>query len=301
MDSKNLITEGSGGYELLDSGLDEKLERYGNIILSRPDPSALWERHLDDSEWKKADGWYERTAKGGKWHFRSGQHSENSEQGTSKEWQIELGGMQFLIRPTSFKHTGIFPEQLPNWEWIYSLIRANKRIDPQVRVLNLFAYTGGATMAAAKAGASVVHLDASKTAIEWARKNAELSGLSQKPVRWILDDALLFVKKELKRGNHYDGIIMDPPAFGHGPKDELWKIEEHFLSLVDSTKQLLSEKPLFFLINGYASGYSHLAFRYNLDSIQKQFGGTIESGELGIQESKTARVLPCGIYGRWSA
>ncbi len=288
MDSKNLITESNGQYELLDSGMEEKLERYGNIVLARPDPSPLWVKQLPDLEWKKADAWYERTGKGGKWHMKKDM---------PKEWQIAFSGMNFLIRPTSFKHTGLFPEQAPNWQWIDALIRTN---GSKGNVLNLFAYTGGATLAAAGAGASVVHLDASKTAIEWARKNAEISGLSQKPVRWILDDALLFVKKELKRGNTYDGIIMDPPAFGHGPKDELWKIEEHFLTLMDSAKKLLSEKPLFFLINGYAAGYSHLAFRHNLESIKKQFDGTIESGELGIKESTGDRVLPCGIYGRWS-
>lgn len=298
MDSKNLVTEGSGGYELLDSGQEEKLERYGNIILSRPDPSALWEKGLPDSEWKKADAWFERTGKGGKWHMKKDM---------PKEWQIEFGGMNFLIRPTSFKHTGLFPEQLANWTWMSEKLKARSSKLEAPQVLNLFAYTGGATMAAASAGASVVHLDASKTAIEWAKQNAELSGLREKPIRWILEDALLFVKRELKRGNRYDGIIMDPPAFGHGPKDELWKIEEHFLTLMDSAKKLMSEKPLFFLINGYAAGYSHLAFRYNLASLAQDFGGTIESGELGIEESNTSiyggigkRVLPCGIYGRWS-
>ncbi len=217
-----------------------------------------------------------------------------------KEWQIAYGGLQFMIRPTAFKHTGIFPEQAPNWEWIDTLIRANGRIRKEsVRVLNLFAYTGGATLAVARAGAEVVHLDASKVAVSWAKENAELSGLGSAPIRWIVDDAMQFVQRELKRGNRYDGIIMDPPAFGHGPKDELWKIEENFLSFVGSCKKLLSEKPLFFLINGYAAGYSHHAFRYNLESLVSGFGGDIESGELAIQESKTGRVLPAGIYARW--
>jgi 23S rRNA (cytosine1962-C5)-methyltransferase len=285
-----LATKPSTGYELLDSGLEEKLERYGDVVLARPDPQALWEKNLPPAEWRKADAWYERAGKVGKWHMKKEM---------PREWQIEFGGFKFLIRPTTFKHTGLFPEQLPNWEWI------SERLKPETgnlkpKVLNLFAYTGGASLAAAKAGAEVVHLDASKTAVEWAKENARLSGLSEKPVRWILDDAFQFVKRELKRGNRYDGIIMDPPAFGHGPKDELWKIEEHFLSLMDSCKKLLSDKPLFFLVNGYASGYSHLVFRYNLESVQKQFGGTLESGELGIEESKTGRVLPAGIYGRWS-
>ena len=291
MDLKNLTARAEEGYELLDSGGEEKLERFGTYVLARPDPQALWEKKLPPSEWKKADARYEREGKSGKWHMKKDM---------PKEWQIAYGGLQFMIRPTAFKHTGIFPEQAPNWEWIDTLIRANGRIRKEsVRVLNLFAYTGGATLAVARAGAEVVHLDASKVAVSWAKENAELSGLGSAPIRWIVDDAMQFVQRELKRGNRYDGIIMDPPAFGHGPKDELWKIEENFLSFVGSCKKLLSEKPLFFLINGYAAGYSHHAFRYNLESLVSGFGGDIESGELAIQESKTGRVLPAGIYARW--
>ena len=292
MEANNLVTGRDAEYELLDSGEEEKLERYGSFVLARPDPQALWEKSLPKDEWKKADAWYERQAKGGKWHMKKDM---------PKEWQMVFGGFTFLIRPTTFKHTGLFPEQRPNWEWLDSRIRANGGITKErVRVLNLFAYTGGATLAAAKAGGEVVHLDASKTAVSWASENVKLSGLESAPIRWIMEDALAFVKRELKRGNKYDAIIMDPPAFGHGPKDELWKIEEHFLSLMASTKMLLSEKPLFFLINGYAAGYSHLAFRYNLESIKDAFGGTLESGELGIEE-KSGRVLPAGIYSRWAA
>lgn len=286
MSSENLVTKSVTDYELLDSGNEEKLERYGKFVLARPDPQALWERKLPASVWHKADAWYERSGKTGKWHMR---------EGMPKEWEISFGPFRFLIKPTTFKHTGLFPEQDSNWKWTHELIKNAGR---PVSVLNLFAYTGGATLAAAKAGASVVHLDASKTAVEWARKNAELSGLSDKPIRWITEDALAFVKREAKRGNRYDAIIMDPPAFGHGPKDELWKIEESFLGLMDSCKKILSDKPLFFLINGYAAGYSHLAFRYNLDSVKERFGGTLESGELGIEE-KSGRVLPSGIYARW--
>ncbi len=281
------ITKGEEGYELLDSGLEEKLERYGSMVLARPDPQALWEKKLTSTEWRKADAWYERTGKGGKWHMR---------EGMPKEWTIPFGGFTFLIKPTTFKHTGLFPEQLSNWKWSEERMRNAGR---PISVLNLFAYTGGATLAAARAGAEVVHLDASKTAVAWARENARLSGLENAPIRWITEDALLFVKREAKRGNKYDAIIMDPPAFGHGPKDELWKIEEHFLPLMENTKKLLSDNPLFFLVNGYASGYSHVAFRHNLASLQDSFGGGIESGELGIQE-KSGRALPAGIYARWS-
>lgn len=284
----DMTTKSGGDYELLDSGLEEKLERFGNVLFSRPDPQALWEKKLPESEWKKADTRYERTGKGGKWHTKKE---------LPKEWPIQFGGFTFLIKPTTFKHTGLFPEQLPNWEWSDSLI---KKAGRPISVLNLFAYTGGATLAAAKAGASVVHLDASKTSVAWARENARLSGLERAPIRYITEDALLFVGREVKRGNRYDAIIMDPPAFGHGPKDEVWKIEEDFLKLMHGSKKLLSDNPLFFLINGYAAGYSHMAFRHNLASLQEQFGGGIESGELGIEESKNARVLPCGIYARWS-
>lgn len=280
-----LTTRAQKGYELLDSGKEEKLERFGKYVLARPDPGALWEKNLPVSEWRKADAWYERKEKEGKWHMR---------EGIPKEWTVEFADLTFLIKPTSFKHTGLFPEQLPNWEWIAAACA--KRTRPNI--LNLFAYTGGATLAAAKAGAEVVHLDASKTAVAWAKENAKLSGLSEKPIRWIIDDALAFVKKEIKRASRYDGIIMDPPAFGHGPKDELWKIEEHFLPLVEACTKLLSEKPLFFLINGYAAGYSPLAFAHSLQPLTEKFGGNVEYGELTIAESKSRRLLPAGIFAR---
>jgi 23S rRNA (cytosine1962-C5)-methyltransferase len=285
---KTLTTEPSQSYELLDSGREEKLERYGELVLARPDPGALWEKRLPEAEWRKADAWYERKGKEGKWHLR---------EGVPKEWNIDFGGLTFLLKPTSFKHTGLFPEQLPNWEWAGKKIAAR----PGAKILNLFAYTGGATLAAAKAGAEVVHLDASKTAVAWAKQNAELSGLSEKPIRWLIDDALAFVRKEEKRGNRYDGIIMDPPAFGHGPKDELWKIEEHLLPLLAASMKLLSEAPLFFLVNGYASGYSPLAFAHNLEPLAPRFGGGVECGELTIAESKSGRLLPAGIFARWGA
>lgn len=295
MDFLALVSEPEAGYALLDSGEEEKLERYGTVVLSRPDPQALWQKRLPETEWKKADARYERKEKGGAWHAKKD---------LPKEWPISFGGFTFLIRPTSFKHTGLFPEQLPNWRWMSEKLKAQNSPLKAPKVLNFFAYTGAATLAAAKAGAEAVHLDASKTAVEWAKENARLSGFSGKPVRWIVDDALAFAKREAARGNRYDGVIMDPPAFGHGPKDELWKMEEDFLPLMKTCMNLLSEKPLFFLINGYASGYSPLAFAHNLAPLAEKFGGGVEYGELTIRESGNGaerRLLPAGIFSRWSA
>ena len=287
MEKITLITKSSAGYELIDSGGEEKLERFGGVLLARPDPQALWEKKLVTSQWGVANGKFEREGKDGKWVGRSD---------LPKSWEIEFGGLKFLIKPTSFKHTGLFPEQLSNWQWGSELIKNAGR---EVSVLNIFGYTGGATLAAAQAGASVTHVDASKTAVAWARENAKLSGLEDKPVRWITEDAITFLKREIKRGKKYDAIIMDPPAFGHGPGGELWKFEENFLELLKLCAELLSEKPLFVLINGYAAGYSPLAFAYNLESFVKKFGGSIEYGDLAIAESNSDRVLPAGIFARW--
>ncbi|MBY0473351.1 class I SAM-dependent methyltransferase [Patescibacteria group bacterium] len=332
MERLTLTTKASRDYELLDTGREEKLERFGDVLLARPDPQALWEKHLETGEWEKAQGRFERKGKEGVWH----------ENNLPKEWSIEFGGLNFLIKPTSFKHTGLFPEQLPNWEWVAEIITSQKPSLEKVlggprfpsetlrqtfsqevsasselvsapSVLNLFGYTGGATLAAAKAGANVTHVDASKTAVAWGRQNAELSGLKDAPIRWIIEDALTFVKREIRRlaenvdRPKYDGVIMDPPAFGHGPDGELWKIEEDFLELLKLLPQLLSDKPLFVLINGYAAGYSPLAFAYNLEQFEKQFGGSIEYGDLSIEEKAhstgsgqgSGRTLPCGIFARW--
>jgi 23S rRNA (cytosine1962-C5)-methyltransferase len=213
-----------------------------------------------------------------------------------RNWTIEFGNLNFQIQPSSFKHTGLFPEQLPNWQWMERVIKhANKK----PTVLNLFAYTGGATLACAKAGAEVCHVDGSKTAVAWARTNAELSGLTDAPIRWIVDDVLLFLKREIKRGRKYDAIIMDPPSFGHGPKDELWKIEEHFLELMQLCKEILSDEPLFVLINGYTAGYSPIAYQNNLNDMMQGHNGTVEIGELVIEQSAGNRLLPCGIFARW--
>lgn len=284
-----LITLPSADYELLDSGEGMKLERYGQYILSRPDPGALWSKNLPATDWSKTDAEFIRKGEKGDWV-------------TKKElppnWPINFGRLKMLIRPSSFKHTGLFPEQEPNWSWMSDLIKSS---ETPVKVLNLFAYTGGATLACARSGAEVVHLDGSKKAVEWARENAEASGLADKPIRWILDDAMTFVKKEVKRGNKYDAIIMDPPSFGRGPNDELWKIEGDFIKFFELCLELLSDKPLFFLINGYASGYSPIAYQNNLESLMKKHGGVLEVGELTIKESNSDRLLPAGIFARWHA
>ncbi|HLC69586.1 MAG TPA: class I SAM-dependent methyltransferase [Patescibacteria group bacterium] len=284
-----LTTKPSQDFELIDSGLGEKMERYGNVVLSRPDPQALWKKSLGDKDWNNVDAFFRREAEKSGWQVKKE---------VPERWPIELAGLKFWIRPSAFKHTGVFPEQVGNWEWVLKKIIGAKR---KVSVLNLFGYTGGATLAAAKAGAEVCHVDGSKVAIGWARDNAALSGLEGKPIRWILDDARVYVKREIKRGRRYDGVILDPPAFGHGPNKELWKIEDHFLELMDLCQEVLSPEPLFFLLNGYASGYSAIAYANNLESYFKNRGGQIEIGELTIEESKGKRLLPCGIFARWGA
>jgi 23S rRNA (cytosine1962-C5)-methyltransferase len=284
-----LTTKPSADYELIDSGAGQKLERYGKYVLARPDPGALWSKSLPEAEWKKADAEFIRKGEKVEWKLKSD---------LPPAWSINFGGLNLVIKPTSFKHTGLFPEQEANWRWMRDII---KKSDRQVKVLNLFAYTGGATLACAQAGAEVVHLDGSKKAVDWGKENAEASGLTDKPVRWILDDALAFLKREVKRGNKYDAIIMDPPAFGHGPKDEIWKIEEDFIKLFENCLQVLSDKPVFFLVNGYASGYSPIAYQNNLEALAQKYGGDIELGELTIKESKTDRLLPAGIFARWQS
>jgi 23S rRNA (cytosine1962-C5)-methyltransferase len=290
-----LTTTSTKDYELLDSGEGEKLERYGKFVLSRPDPQALWDKN-NPSLWQKADAFFSRTNERAGWVKNTN---------IPERWQIEFGGLKMWIKPSAFKHTGLFPEQLGNWEWIFDQIERGKgkgESGVKISALNLFGYTGGASLAAAKAGAEVCHVDGSKSAIGWGRENAEISGLGKKPIRWILDDAQKFVKRELKRGRKYDGIIMDPPAFGHGPNKELWKIEDNFVPLLKDCFALLSEEPLFVLLNGYASGYSDIAYQNNLLPLIKKFGGSIEMGQLTILESgKEGRMLPCGIFARWSS
>ena len=287
---KILKTLAGGDYELLDSGEGEKLERYGKFILSRPDPQALWNKRLPIAEWQKADAVFAHSGAKAGWKKKPN---------VPEKWKIELGGLSFFIKLTAFKHTGLFPEQEPNWRWIIDKIKS-ANLNRPVSVLNLFGYTGGATLAALSAGAEVAHIDGSKSAITWAKENAVLSGLADKPVRWILDDAREFVKREIRRGVRYNGIVMDPPAFGHGPKKELWKIEDDFLGLMKLCEDVLSDTPIFFLINGYSSGYSSIAYENNLSPLVKKFGGAIEKGELAIEESGSGRLLPAGIFARWS-
>jgi 23S rRNA (cytosine1962-C5)-methyltransferase len=281
-----VITEALPGrdYELIDSGENQKLERFGPFVTVRPDPQALWPKR-NPSAWKKAHAIFDGEGKGA-WRFPKK---------IDERWKAEVGGISFWIRPSTFKHVGVFPEHIPNWEWMQDRIRSEKK----TRVLNLFGYTGGATLAAAKAGAEVVHIDGSKVAIKAARENAEISGLAEKPIRWILEDAATFVDREKRRGNTYDGIIMDPPAFGHGANGEVWKIEEDLIPLVKNCVSILSDDPLFFLINGYASGYSALAYKQILESCMDR-NGTVEMGELTIRESGSdPRNLPAGIFARW--
>lgn len=288
MKQELLITEKSKTYELIDSGFGRKLERFGDVIFSRPDPQALWSPLQNELVWKQSNATF----------IRKGKHTEWNIQSTvPKKWPIEFSGFTFIIRPTSFKHTGLFPEQSVNWKFIEEKIKKSNR---DISVLNLFGYTGGATLAAAQAGAQVTHVDGSKIAITWAKENAEASGLRDKPIRWITDDAIAYLKREIKRGKTYDAIVMDPPSFGHGPSGELWKIEEQFTELLELCKKVLSPEPLFVLISGYASGYSSLTYANALDSITKDFKGGIVHGELAIKEAETNRLLPSGIFVRWS-
>lgn len=283
-----LTTKPTQDYALLDSGAGEKIERYGSVVLARPDPQALW--HKGNTEvWKTAQGVFSRINEKAGWKL---------EKDVPDRWSISLAGLNFWIKPTSFKHTGLFPEQVPNWQWIQETITEAKR---EVSVLNLFGYTGGATLAAAKAGASVTHVDGSKTSVTWARENAELSGLAEAPIRWILDDARAFVRREIKRGKKYDAIIMDPPAFGRGPEGETWNIEEDFLDLLALCQQVLSENPLFIIINGYASGYSAIAYENNLTDMMRAYTGSCMVGELTIETETSGRLLPAGIFARWKA
>ena len=292
---KILITKPSADYELIDSGSEEKLERYGKYVLRRPDPQALWRKTLSETEWKNVDAAFDADRK----IWKKNPHAKN-DLPAQAGWQVSFNDLKFNIKPTAFKHTGVFPEQSSNWSWIKEKISAQGGSASGRKVLNLFGYTGGATLAALSAGAEVTHVDGSKAAITWAKENAELSGLDKKPVRWIIDDARKFVMREIKRGGKYDGIIMDPPSFGRGGKGEIWKIETDFIKLLEECSKILSDNPLFFLINGYASGYSSNAYYNSLKPVVEKYGGEFEIGELAIQESIGGRLLPCGIFARWS-
>ncbi len=275
-------------YEVLDTSGGEKLERWGDYILVRPDPQVIWNTPHEHPGWKKKNAHYHRSQKGGgEWEFIS----------LPDEWSIRYGNLRFHLKPFSFKHTGLFPEQAVNWDWFSGLIAGAGR---PVKVLNLFAYTGGATVSAAAAGAQVTHVDASKGMVAWAKENAASSGLSDAPIRWLVDDCVKFVEREIRRGNKYDGIIMDPPSYGRGPKGEIWKIEESIWPFVELCTRLLSDGPLFFLINSYTTGLQPAVLSYMLNlAVQKQFGGRVEAQEIGLPVSGNGLVLPCGASGRW--
>ena len=277
-------------YEVLDTSGGEKLERWGKYLLVRPDPQVIWNTPHEHPGWKKKNGHYHRSSKGGgEWEFIN----------LPDEWSISYKDLTFHLKPFSFKHTGLFPEQAVNWDWFSDLIAHAGR---PVKVLNLFAYTGGATVSAAKAGAQVTHVDASKGMVSWAKENAAASGLADAPIRWLVDDCTKFVEREIRRGNHYDGIIMDPPSYGRGPKGEIWKIEENIFPFVELTAKLLSDKPLFFLINSYTTGLQSAVLSYMLNlTVKKQFGGKVAAEEIGLPVSGTGLVLPCGASGRWQA
>ena len=279
-------------YEVLDCSGGEKLERWGRYILLRPDPQVIWNTEKKDSRWKKLNAHYHRSRRGGgEWEFFD----------LPEQWQIRYRDLTFGLKPFHFKHTGLFPEQAVNWDWASTLIRKRTEKGQPVRVLNLFAYTGGATLSAAAAGASVVHVDASKGMVGWAKENALLSGLKDKPIRWLVDDCVKFVEREIRRNNHYDGIIMDPPSYGRGPRGEIWKIEEKVFSLIQLCEKLLSDDPLFFLINSYTTGLQPAVLSYMLGAaIARKHGGKVEAEEIGLPVTDSGLILPCGASGRWT-
>lgn len=284
------IANGWKDYEVIDTSSGEKLERWGDYMLVRPDPQVIWKTDKRHFGWKKWNGHYHRSSKGGgEWEFKN----------LPEEWTINYKELTFNLKPFSFKHTGLFPEQAANWDWFSSLIKEANR---EIKVLNLFAYTGGATVSAAKAGAKVTHVDAAKGMVAWAKENAASSGLSDAPIRYLVDDCVKFVEREIRRGNKYDGIIMDPPSYGRGPKGEIWKIEDSVFPFIELTSKLLSDNPLFFLINSYTTGLQPAVLSYMLHTVLDPIHpGTIEADEIGLPIKTNGLVLPCGASGRWTA
>lgn len=275
-------------YEVLDTSGGEKLERWGEYILVRPDPQVIWNTPRRNQGWNHPHGHYHRSSRGG------GQWEDF---GLPQRWQIHYRELTFHLQPFQFKHTGLFPEQAVNWDWFGEKIRQARR---PVKVLNLFAYTGGATLAAAAAGASVTHVDASKGMVGWAKENAAASNLADRPVRWLVDDCVKFVEREIRRGNRYDGIIMDPPSYGRGPKGEIWKIEEKIHPFIHLCTEILSEDPLFFLVNSYTTGLQPAVLSYLIHTeLTGKFGGQVTAEEIGLPVSENGLVLPCGASGRW--
>ncbi len=279
------VPEGWQDYELIDSGDGAKLERFGSYVVSRPDPRAFWGRNAPQSAWDRADAAYLRAdTDEGRWNIAA-EPPDN--------WHVRYAGLTFTLRPTSFKHVGVFPEQADNWEWMRRVINGKP-----LSVLNLFAYTGGATMAAAQAGAKVTHVDSAKSAIDWANANVKASGLSGKPIRWIVEDAYKFVLKESRRGNTYDGVILDPPRFGRGSKGEVWKIEDGLPKLLAGIRSILSPDARFIVLNAYTADLSSIAIGNALSDVVSY--GTVGYGELALKETFGGRLLPAGIFARWS-
>lgn len=278
-------------YELLDATNHNRLERWGQTLLIRPDPQVIWKNDETSPLWAKADAVYYRSAKGGgQWNY----HKK-----LPQKWQIHWNDLTLIVSPTGFKHTGVFPEQAVNWAWYQEKIRQAGR---PIRVLNLFGYTGGATLACLAAGASVTHVDASKGMVAWARENAAASELADRPCRWIVDDCAKFVEREIRRGRRYDAVIMDPPSYGRGPSGEIWKLEENLFPFVELVAGALSDEPLFFLINSYTTGLAPSVLTYLLETlVARRYGGRTESQELGLPVTATGLALPCGATGRWTA
>lgn len=278
-------------YELIDASSGERLERWGDIILIRPDPQIIWNTPRSHPLWNKANAHYLRSnTGGGSWHeYRP----------VPEMWKIAYGSLTFQLKTMGFKHTGIFPEQAVNWDFVQNKIKAANR---PIKVLNLFGYTGAASLACASAGAEVCHVDASKGMVAWAKENAGASGLSDKPVRWLVDDCVKFVQREQRRGNVYDGIIMDPPSYGRGPGGEVWKLEEQLYPLVELCVPLLSKNPLFFLLNSYTTGLSPSVMAYLLGTLVKEkFGGAVSADEIGLPVTASGLVLPCGNTAIWQS
>ncbi len=276
-------------YELIDAACGERLERWGDVILIRPDPQIIWETKRESPLWQRAHARYIRSASGGG-HWQIYKEHPNL-------WELHYKALSFQIRPMGFKHTGIFPEQAVNWDFVSDKIRQSKK---QMNILNLFAYTGGATLACLHAGAKVCHVDASKGMVQWAKENAVLSHLQDRPVRWLVDDCIKFVQKEKRRGRQYDGIIMDPPSYGRGPGGEIWKLEEQLYSLCGLCSSVLSPNAKFFILNSYTTGLSPAVMQYLLGvTLQKRFGGSVSSDEIGLPVTQTGLVLPCGSTAIW--
>lgn len=278
-------------YEILDMANGEKLERWKDVVLVRPDPQIIWKNKSFPEKWKNVNAKYTRSnTGGGHWDYNKK---------VPQSWQVKYKNLTFNIKPMGFKHTGLFPEQAVNWDWMIDKIQNANR---EIKVLNLFAYTGGATVACSYAGASVCHVDSSKGMTTWAKENIESSGLGNRPVRFIVDDVVKFVNREIRRGNKYDAIIMDPPSYGRGANGEVWKFEENISDLIELCSKVLSDKPLFFLINSYTTGISSTVLENILKlTVGKKYKGKLSSGEIGLPMTGSSLVLPCGIYGRWES